>query len=149
VNTLVLRGNLAGDPPFAGLVERVRQETLAAYAHQDLPFEKLVEELAPERSLAYTPLFQAMLVLQNAPFSVLEVPGLRLSPLPVPSRTAKFELTLALGESEAGLVGTLEYNVDLFDRSTVERSIVHLGNLLAAAGREPGRRLSELALLSA
>ncbi|HSF40732.1 MAG TPA: amino acid adenylation domain-containing protein, partial [Thermoanaerobaculia bacterium] len=144
VNTLVLRADLGDDPSFRELLARARRETLEAYAHQDLPFEKLVEELAPRRSLGHTPLFQAMLVLQNAPVGALELPGLALAPFHAPAGTAKFDLTLALAESGDRLVGSLEYNRDLFDPATADRLLGYLATLLAG---DKATRLSELPLL--
>jgi Non-ribosomal peptide synthetase modules and related proteins len=94
VNTLVLRVDLSGNPPFEELLGRVRQVALAAYAHQEVPFERVVEALQPQRSLSHSPLFQVMFVLQNVPFEALELPGLSLSPLALESVTAKFDLTL-------------------------------------------------------
>ncbi|HYG61234.1 MAG TPA: condensation domain-containing protein, partial [Thermoanaerobaculia bacterium] len=115
VNTLVLRADLTGDPTCRELLARVRDVTLEAYDHQHLPFEKLVEELAPERSLAYAPLFQVTFALQNAPVEPIELPGLAVRPLEAESGTAKLDLVLALGEGAAGLAGTVQYNRDLFD----------------------------------
>ncbi|MDP9122454.1 MAG: amino acid adenylation domain-containing protein, partial [Acidobacteriota bacterium] len=149
VNTLVLRPDLSGNPAFAELLVRVRRETLAAHAHQDLPFEKLVLELAPERSLAHTPLFQVMLVLQNAAVGELLLPGLRLVPLELPGSVAKFDLTLAMAQGERGeLAGTLEYSTDLYDAPTAERLLGHFERLLGSAVEGPERRISDLALLS-
>ncbi|HEY2737465.1 MAG TPA: condensation domain-containing protein, partial [Thermoanaerobaculia bacterium] len=149
VNTLVLRGDLSGDPPFAGHLAAVRREALAAYAHQDLPFEKLVSELAPERSLAHTPLFQVMIALQNAPVEPLDLPGVRFEPLSVESHVARFDLTLSLAETAAGLAGFIEYDVALFDRVTIERLMGQLETLLFASARASDQRISELTLLSA
>jgi amino acid adenylation domain-containing protein len=152
VNTLVLRGDLSGnqrgEPSFRELLGRTRETALAAYLHQDVPFEKLVEELAPERSLAQTPLFQAMLVLQNAPMGSLEVQDLRLHPWPVAGTTSKFDLTVTLTEDDGGLSGTAEYATDLFDSTTIDRLIGHFERLLAAALEAPERRIAELPLLS-
>jgi hypothetical protein len=150
VNTLVLRSNVAGDPAFLDLVGRARAETLAAYAHQDLPFEKLVEELAPGRSLAHTPLFQVLFVLQNAgPESRgASLPGLTLSPFAAEETHAKFDLTLGFTETPVGLVAGAEYDRDLFDEDTLDRWLSHLETLVAAAAAQPGRRLSELPLLA-
>ncbi len=139
VNTLVLRGDLTGEPTFRELLGRVRETALAAYAHQDVPFEKLVEELAPERSLAHTPLFQVMLVLQNAPVESLEIRDLRLRPVGGAGTTAKFDLTLSLEERDGGLAGTVEYATDLFDAATIDRLIRHFERLLAAAVAAPER----------
>jgi len=148
VNTLVLRGDLSGAPTFRELLGRARETALAAYLHQDVPFEKLVEELAPERSLAQTPLFQVMLVLQNAPMGSLEVQDLRLHPLPVAGTTSKFDLTVTLTEVDGGLNGTAEYATDLFDSTTIDRLTGHFERLLAAAVAAPERRIAELPLLS-
>lgn len=103
LNTLVLRTDLSGNPPFQELLGRVRQVALDAYTHQDLPFEVLVEALQPERSLSHTPLFQVMFILQTAPLEPLELPGVTLTPLKMPGVTAKFDLTLYLRETEQGL----------------------------------------------
>ncbi|HVR98866.1 MAG TPA: amino acid adenylation domain-containing protein, partial [Thermoanaerobaculia bacterium] len=143
-NTLALRVDLAGDPSFSELLGRVRETTLAAYAHQELPFERLVEELAPRRDLSRPPLAQVMLVLQNAPASALELPGLTLTVEPVDTGTAKFELTLTLTETERGLTGAIEYNTDLFEAATVARLAERLARLLV----QPDLRVSELPLLS-
>ncbi len=150
VNILVLRTGMAGDPTFAGLVERVREVTLGAYSHQDVPFEKLVEELAPRRDLSHSPLFQVMLSLQNLPLPALEVPGLRLDPLPVSAGVAKFDLSLTLADAaDGGFDGSLEYDLDLFDPATAERIAGHFQTLLAGAAANPGLRLSDLPLLTA
>ncbi|HLL47353.1 MAG TPA: condensation domain-containing protein, partial [Longimicrobiaceae bacterium] len=146
-NTLALRADLSGDPSFAELLGRVREGALGAYAHQDLPFERVVEELAPGRSLSYTPLFQVVLALQSAPAPPPRLEGLEVEPLRLGTTTAKFELTLALAESGAGLTGVLEYSTELFDGSTVERMLGHLRVLLEGATASPERRLSELELL--
>ncbi|MEO6196448.1 MAG: amino acid adenylation domain-containing protein [Thermoanaerobaculia bacterium] len=149
VNTLVLRGELAGDPPFEEFLDRARETALGAYAHQDLPFERLVEELAPERDLTRSPLVQALLVLQNAPLGPLELPGLVLTPIGEEGGAAKFELTLTFTETADGLAGLLVYARDRFEASTAGRMMRHLETLLATAVAEPGRRLSELPLLGA
>ncbi|MEH2290128.1 amino acid adenylation domain-containing protein [Nostoc sp.] len=148
VNTLVLRTNLAGNPSFEELLKRVREVALGAYAHQDLPFELLVEQLQPERSLSHTPLFQVMFVLQNAPMSVLELPGLTLSSVESESDTAKFDLTLQIEQTQSGLVGSLEYNSDLFEENTICRMAAHLQTLLQAIVANPQQRLSQLPLLT-
>ncbi|MCC5616018.1 amino acid adenylation domain-containing protein [Nostoc sp. CHAB 5836] len=148
VNTLVLRTNLAGNPSFEELLKRVREVTLGAYSHQDLPFELLVEELQPERDLSHTPLFQVMFVLQNAPMSALELSGLTLNFLESNSNSAKFDLTLYITETVEGLIGNLEYNTDLFEESSVQRMAAHLQMLLEGIIANPQQRLSELPLLT-
>ncbi len=149
VNTLVLRTDLGGDPPFSEILARVRQTALGAYAHQELPFERLVEELNPERSLAHTPLFQVMCVMQNAPTHELALAGLALEPLEVPATTTKFDLTLsAVDAGELGMGGSLEYRTDLFDATTARRLLAHLETLLAAIAEHPETPLSRLPLLA-
>ncbi|HEU0079555.1 MAG TPA: condensation domain-containing protein, partial [Longimicrobiaceae bacterium] len=147
VNTLALRTDLSGDPTFAGVLERVREATLGAYAHQELPFERLVEELQPERSLGHSPLFQVMLAFQNAGGEPPRLPGVETLPLRTGGGTAMFDLTLNLGESAGGLRGVLEYAVDLFDAATAERMMGHLRVLLEGIAEAPERRLSGLGLL--
>ncbi|HSF40227.1 MAG TPA: amino acid adenylation domain-containing protein, partial [Thermoanaerobaculia bacterium] len=149
VNTLVLRGDLTGEPTFRELLRRVRETALAAYLHQDVPFERLVEELAAERSLSHSPLFQVMLVLQNAPAESLEIRDLLLLPVAVEATTAKFDLTLSLSEHNGGLIGMVEYAADLFDATTIGRMLRHFESLTEAVVADPGRRLAEIPLLSA
>jgi amino acid adenylation domain-containing protein len=148
VNTLVLRTELSGDPTFTELLDRVRKVTLGAYEHQDIPFEKIVEELQPDRRLSRTPLFQVMFILQNAPLGALELSGLKLSHLDVEQVTAKFDLTLSYQEADGQLNGMFVYDSDLFDASTVERMIDHCQTLLSAIATDPSRRVSEIPLLS-
>jgi amino acid adenylation domain-containing protein len=147
-NTLVLRVDLAGDPTFAGLAARVREACLEAFGHQDVPFEKLVEELSPQRSLSHAPLFQVLFALQNTPVTAFEAPALRLTPLQVETGTAKLDLSLSLVPGPSGLTGRLEYLCDLFDAVTIERLGAHFRSLLTAATRCPEARLSDLPLLS-
>ncbi|HEX2253363.1 MAG TPA: condensation domain-containing protein, partial [Thermoanaerobaculia bacterium] len=148
VNTLVLRTRLAGNLPFSRLLERVRETALGAYEHQDLPFERLVEELVPVRSLDRPPLFQVVFALQSAGGDRLELPGLELRPVEVAGRTAKFELTLALAQRGEELSGWLEYPTALFDATTMARMALHWRTLLAGIVAEPEARLSSLPLLS-
>ncbi|MCP4654400.1 MAG: amino acid adenylation domain-containing protein, partial [bacterium] len=148
VNTLLLRADLRGDPSFRELLGRVRQVTLGAFAHQDLPFEHLVEELQPHRDLSRQPLFQVMFVLQNTPGPGLRLPGLQVSELAVHNGTAKFDLTFSLNEDPSGLTGSVEYSTDLYDRTTVVRLWGCLRSLLAGIAADPDGRLSELPLQS-
>jgi amino acid adenylation domain-containing protein len=149
VNTLVLRANLAADPTFRQLIERVRETFLDAHSHQGVPFERLVEELAPERSLSHSPLFQVAFALQNAPEAKAAPPaGLRWSPLSAPSQVAKFDLTLEVGRQGLRWAGSVEYATDLFDAVTVERMLGHFRRVLAAVAADPERRLSEIPLLA-
>src|SRR6185295_1120025 len=149
VNTLVLRGDLSGEPSLRGLLGRVRESALSAHTHQEVPFEKLVEELAPERSLAHSPLFQVMFALQNASQESLEMEGLGLRSFGVPAAAAaKFDLTLGLEEWRGELRGAAEYAADLFDGTTIERLIGHLTCLLGQAVAAPEGPLCALPLLS-
>jgi amino acid adenylation domain-containing protein len=148
VNTLALRGELSGDPGFGEWVTRVRDTALGAYAHQDLPFEKLVEELQPERSLSHSPVFQVMCVLQNAPARDLDLPGLSLRRTGLEPISAKFDLNLLLAESSTGLAGVWEYDSDLLEPVTVERWSGAFEALLTGAVTKPQARLSELSLLT-
>ncbi len=147
VNTLVLRGDLSGDPGFRELVARLREVTLEAFLHQDLPFEKLVEELRPERNPGVPPLAQVSLNLLNTPRAQVAAGPLQLDPMPTTTGTAKYDLTLTLDEFEEEVYGWLFYSADLFDAPTAARLASSFEMLVAAA--EPGRRLSELPLLSA
>jgi amino acid adenylation domain-containing protein len=148
VNTLVLRTNFDGNPTFKELLARVREMALGAYAHQDLPFEKLVEELQPQRSLSHSPLFQVMFVLQNAPSTALKFEGLSVSPVRVGGNTAKFDLTLSMHEAVEGLRGSLEYNTDLFDDATITRMLDNFQVLVQGIVANPEQRLSNLPLLT-
>ncbi|MBD1938350.1 non-ribosomal peptide synthetase [Microcoleus sp. FACHB-68] len=148
VNTLVLRTDLAGDPSFRALLSRVREVALGAYAHQDLPFEKLVEELQPERDLSHSPLFQVALVFQNNLTQTLDLPALKFSSQEVDTGTANFDLTLFLEETEQGLIGTWEYNTDLFQAGTITRMMGHFQTLLEGIVANPEQRISELPVLT-
>src|SRR5262249_52924258 len=125
VNSLVLRTDLSGRPSFAQLLDRVREVTLAAYAHQDVPFEKLVEELQPERDLSRNPVFQVVFAMQDASWPVVETAGLRIGPVEVPSQVTRFDLEVHVAETAEGLPAWLQYNTDMFDGSTVERMFDH------------------------
>ena len=149
VNTLALRTDLSDNPSFEELLNRVREVSLGAYAHQDLPFEQLVDNLQLQRSLSYTPLFQVMFVLQNAPMEALEIEGLHWEPLESNSNTAKFDLSLSMQETSSGLTGVLEYSLDLFKLETIERIAGHFETLLAAIIDEPEQKISELSILTA
>jgi len=149
VNTLVLRTDLTGDPTFHQLLGRVREVALGAAAHQDVPFEKLVEELQPERDLSRAPLFQVMFAFQNVPKDVYELPHLTLSPVAADSGTAKFDLTMFFHPTEDGLLGILEYSTDLFDADTVKQMLAHYEVLLQGIAADPEQHLSRLPLLTA
>ncbi|MFD2419029.1 amino acid adenylation domain-containing protein, partial [Amycolatopsis pigmentata] len=149
VNTVVLRGDLSGNPVFSDFLVEVRERAVDALGHQDLPFERLVEELAPERDLGRTPLFDAMLVLHNAETGSWELPGLRVEPVPVESSVAKFDLTLSMVEEDGGLSARFVYSIDLFDPPTIEHMAGHFVTLLDSAVTDPSRRLRELEMLTA
>lgn len=148
INTLVLRTDLSGDPSFRELLQRVRRTTMEAYAHQDLPFEQLVEALNPERNLSHTPLFQVLFVLQNTPMPRLELPNLKLDPVEYDQGTAKFDLTLTVEETPTGTTARLTYNTDLFWNATANRILGHLQTLLAAVVEAPETAISRLPILT-
>ncbi|WP_037345186.1 non-ribosomal peptide synthetase [Sciscionella sediminilitoris] len=150
VNTLVLRADTSGDPRFTELLDRVRERDLDAFAHQEVPFERLVEELNPTRSLAHHPLFQVMLAWQNTPDAGVSIPGLETTELTASTSTAKFDLWISISEpGDGGLRGLVEFNTDVFDRSSVELIVRRLHDLLAAVCAEPETRIGELELLDA
>jgi natural product biosynthesis luciferase-like monooxygenase protein/amino acid adenylation domain-containing protein/FkbM family methyltransferase len=148
VNTLVLRTDLSGDPTFRELLSRVRATAVEAYAHQDVPFERLVEELNVERSLSRSPLFQVMFALNNTPQDEFQLPGLKSTRLDTESDTAKFDLTLTLLEQGELLTGTLKYNSDLFEPDTIGRMLAHWERLLAGVVTSPDTPVSVLPLLT-
>jgi len=148
VNTLVLRGRFSEELTFRQFLKQVRETALEAYSHQDVPFEKLVEALHPDRSLSQTPLFQVMFVLQNAPRGKIRLSELTASPVEIDRPIAMFDLTLALVEESDGLKGELEYSTDLFDAATIERMEEHFQNLLQSIVEGPDQRVSELSLLT-
>ncbi|SHM78912.1 amino acid adenylation domain-containing protein, partial [Duganella sacchari] len=148
-NTLVLRTQIENGACFRTLLQQVKGNLLDAYAHQDVPFEQVVEAVAPPRSLAYSPLFQTMLILQNAPGDALQLPGLTLEQMDAEVGTSKFDFRLSLWEEQDGsLHGSFEYNTDLFERSTMARMGSHFAQLLQAAGTQPDSALDALPLLS-
>ncbi|HST62244.1 MAG TPA: condensation domain-containing protein, partial [Longimicrobium sp.] len=147
VNTLVLRTDLSGDPTFRETLRRVREVTLGAYEHQEVPFEKLVAELQPERSLSHSPLFQVSFTVQNAGGgSGSLLPGLGVSGVDAATEIAKFDLSLTLAATPQGLLGGLNYNTDLFERDTIERMLGHLARVLEQVAADADVRLSRLAL---
>src|SRR5260370_2059156 len=148
VNMLVMRTDLKGNPDFLEVLRRVGETAFGAYAHQDLPFEKLVEELQPERDLSHTPFFQVTFVLQNAASEELTLPGLEVSLLDFQTGAAKFDLILLMTDAAKGLSGTLEYNTNLFDPATIQRLLGHFRTLLESIVANPQQPVSELAVLS-
>ncbi len=147
VNTLVIRSGVRGEQRFTDLLQQVKENTLEAYAHQDVPFEKVVEELEPERDLRRTPLFQVMFTLQSRPRLEMEVGEINLIPFPVEIRSAKFELLLTLTEENEELQGTLSYNRDLFKAETMQRMIGHYSRLLGGIGERWEDKIADMPLL--
>jgi non-ribosomal peptide synthetase component F len=149
LNTLVLRTNLSGKPSFREVLKRVREVALGAYAHQDLPFEKLVEEMDVARDTGRQPLFQVMFAMQNAQPMTLTMPGLKLEEtVDNETATAKFDLNLFVAENPEGLEGTLEYSTDLFEAATIKRLMGHFEELLQAVVNDPTTSVTQLRLLS-
>ncbi len=147
VNMLVMRTDLSGNPTFRELARRVRDTAFGAYQHQDLPFEKLVEELHPERDVSRTPFFQVMFVLLNTPMQPLELPGLAPSHLEFHNGAAKFDLSVYFEETPQGLSGWFSYNSDLFDEATMSRMAAQLNTLLTGIVANPEQRIADLPLL--
>jgi non-ribosomal peptide synthetase component F len=148
INSLVLRADLSGDPTFKEVLGRVRDVVLDAHLHQDIPFEKLVDELQPDRSLSRSALFQATFVLQNTPWETVTVPGLKLSGLETTTSAAKFDVSMRMREAGDQLFGTVEYNTDLFEASTISRMVEHFQVLLLNVAGDIDRRISTIPLLS-
>jgi amino acid adenylation domain-containing protein len=148
VNLLVLRTDLSGNPSFQELLGRVREVTLGAYAHQDLPFAKLVEVLQPDRTSSYTPLFQVLFVLQNAPISALEFSDLTLSPLEINIEKSKFNLALFMEETEQGIIGVWKYNPDLFHPGTINTILNHFQTLVSSIVTQPDAKINSLEILT-
>ncbi|MCP5098040.1 MAG: amino acid adenylation domain-containing protein, partial [Chloroflexi bacterium] len=149
VNTLVFRGQLHANISFVEFLQQVRETVLNAQMNQDLPFEKLVELISPQRNLSHSPLFQVMFVLQSEMDTAVSLPNLHISPLPLSGTVAKFDLTLIITEQRGGLRGTLEYNTDLFSEETMTRFWVHFGKLLTSIVANPDAPIAQLDLLTA
>ncbi len=148
VNTLVMRGDLSGGVTFRELLARTRETALGAYAHQDMPFEKLVDTLQPERDLSHPPIFQVMFALQNLPPGLRKLKNLTVAPVNLHSGTAKFDLTLVMAEGDARLSGSLEYNSDLFEARSIERFLGNFQVLLESIVADPGCKISALPILT-
>ena len=148
INLLVLRGRVKGDQCFRELLAQVHETTLGAYAHQDLPFEKLVEAVRADRVASQSPLFQVLFVLQNAASQIIDAPGLKLESIEIESGVARFDLTLFMGETERGLAGTWKYNADLFDRSTISRMSGHFETLLKSIAANPDTLVRDLEMFT-
>jgi non-ribosomal peptide synthetase component F len=148
VNLLVLRTDLSGDPTFKELLRRVRETALDGYAHQAMPFGRLVDELLPQRDLSRPALFQVVFVLQNAPMGGLTLPGLTLTPIVVNSGISNFDFDLSMLEEAGGLNAAINYNTHLFDDTTITRLCRHLENLLRCVVAQPEARLSDIPVLT-
>ena len=148
VNTLVLRADLSGNPSFRELLSRVKEICVAADANQDLPFEKLVQELQPERDLSRNPLFQVMFVLQNATSPFSGISGLRVEPFELATTRSPFDLSLFLREREGKYIGYIEYSTDLFNRDRIERMAGHFQTLLEAIVADPDQSIATLPILT-
>ncbi|MBW4500872.1 MAG: amino acid adenylation domain-containing protein [Scytonema hyalinum WJT4-NPBG1] len=148
VNVLVLRTDLSEQPSFRELLARVKSTALEAYVHQDLPFDKLVEELQPERDLSHNPLFQVMFVLQNVPIPTPQLSDISLTFTEADNGSAQFDLTLLIEDREQGLVATLEYNTDLFNADTIDRMLGHFQTLLQGIVSDPDTGIADLPLLT-
>ncbi|OUS31220.1 hypothetical protein A9Q99_04275 [Gammaproteobacteria bacterium 45_16_T64] len=150
VNTLAIRNDLSGNPTFTSLLSQVQKNLTGAYDHQDIPFERLVDELGVAREMSHTPLFQVMFVLQNAaPTNSLALKGVNIELMPEESNTAKFDLTLNLREEDGCIVGDWEYRTDLFEPRTIERMKSHFMEVLRSVVNEPSRNIDEISLLAA
>ena len=148
VNTLVLRTNYAGNPSFRDALRRVRETCVGAFAHQEFPFEKLVEDLQPQRDLARNPIFQVMFAFQNTPVPTLQLPGLRSEFIEIDGGMTKFDLTLSLTDKEYGIAGHIEYSTDLFSCGTIERMARHFQKVLEGIVADPDRAINNLPILS-
>ncbi|EEF60006.1 non-ribosomal peptide synthetase [Pedosphaera parvula] len=148
LNTLVLRTKLSGNPTFREVMSQVREVSLAAYANQDVPYEKLVEELHPARDQSHNPVFQVMFIFQNAPAPALRTKELVISPFEIDAGISKFDLTFNLEESPEGIFGWIEYATDLFDHAAIDRLIGHYQTLLTTAVREPNLPIAQLPILT-
>ncbi|HEY0601559.1 MAG TPA: amino acid adenylation domain-containing protein, partial [Herpetosiphonaceae bacterium] len=148
LNTLALRVQLHDNPTFEALLQRVREMTLGAFAHQALPFDQVVEAVQPRRDLRYNPLFQVLFMFQNIPTPVIELPGLSVELLEVDSGTSMLDMTFALMETEAGLSGVVEYNTDLFAPATIERLVGHYTRLLEQLTTNPAQPIASVPLLT-
>ncbi|MGB2960773.1 MAG: amino acid adenylation domain-containing protein, partial [Bacteroidota bacterium] len=148
VNTLVMRSDLSGVPSVREVLHRVRDIALGAYAHQDVPFEKVVDAIQPERDISHSPLFQVMFTLQNAPEEAVDLPGLRIEPVEVDTGVSRFDLTMTMVEESEGLRGSIEYNADLFDAGTIDRMVSHFQNILEVMTTSPDHSIGTIGMLA-
>jgi non-ribosomal peptide synthetase component F len=148
INLLAVRTDLSGNPTFLELVHRVRERLLEAYAHQEVPFPKVVQEIQPERSTTHNPIVQALFVMQNAPRTKRELAGLKVEPFEVPVTTSKFDMAVFMAERPDELIGYWVYSTELFEQKTIQSMMRHFTTLLQSVIALPGGRLSALAMLS-
>jgi non-ribosomal peptide synthetase component F len=149
VNTLALRVDLTKKPSFVEVLERVQEATLGAYANQDLPFERLVEELGVVRDMSHTPLFQVMFSFQNSPMSLdMELEDLEFELMQVHGQSSKFDLSLDLREVAKGIEGYIEYNSDILEALTIQRLVLHFSSLLECIVNDPGEKIADFDFLS-
>ncbi len=149
VNTVAIRTDLSGNPSFSEFLKQVREASLAAFSHQDVPFERVVEELTPERNLSHSPLFQAVFALQNMRLDPWELPGLKLSSIELDSGHSKFDLSLTLVNSDDGICGRVEYNTDLFTEQTIKLMMAHFRELLKGVCAAPDQRVRSIPMMTA
>ncbi len=148
VNTLVMRTDLSGNPTFRDVLKRVREVALGAFSHQDIPFERLVEELQPDRNMSHSPLFQVMFVLQNAPECPFQFPKLNVTLEEPPTTTSKFDLTLSIASDGGVYRASIEYCTDLFNSATITRMLNHFQSLLHSIVSDPSQPIGQLELLT-
>jgi hypothetical protein len=148
INLLAVRTDLSGNPTFRELLGRVREGMLESYAHQEVPFPKIVQDIQPERSATHNPIVQVLFVMQNVPRAKRELAGLRVEPFEVPVTTSKFDMAVFVGERPEGLIGYWVYSTELFEPATIQRMLHHFTNLLESAVAQPDARLSALTMLS-
>jgi len=149
INLLAVRNDLSGNPTFRELLVRVREGLLESYAHQEVPFPKIVQEIQPERSATHNPIVQVLFVMQNVPRAKRELAGLHLEAFEVPVTTSKFDMAVFVSERADELVGYWVYSTELFNQPTIQRMVRRFGNLLQSAASQPDARLSALSMLSA
>jgi non-ribosomal peptide synthetase component F len=148
INLMAVRTDLSGNPTFRELLGRVRDGLLESYAHQEVPFPKIVQEIQPERSASHNPIVQVLFVMQNIPRAKRELAGLQVEAFEVPVTTSKFDMAVFIAERPDDLIGYWVYSTELFDQSSIQRMLRHFGNLLRSAASQPDARLSALAMLS-
>jgi len=148
INLMAVRTDLSGNPTFRELLRRVREGLLGSYAHQEVPFLKIVQDIQPERSATHNPIVQVLFVMQNIPRANRELAGLQMEPFEVPVTTSKFDMAVFVAERAGELIGYWVYSTELFDQPNIQRMVRHFGSLLQSAVSQPDARLSALSMLS-